>query len=517
VKLSFSRPERLRQVDLALLVAVAAIGVRAFLPGLNRSLWLDEELIAMNLRDRDLAQLAGALSHEQSAPLGWLWIERIALVVYGPAEWALRLQPFVFGAGTIVVAWWFGRRWLSPLASAALVALFGFNYAALVYTSELKHYSSDMFWGLALIALARWVLDDRDSFKRHLAWWGAAIAGSWLSMGGILVTPGIALVLVLSTRPWRAWVKLAKFAAPGLVWVASFAAHYLLSLRPATKNQYLQDFWAGLGYPPAGAGLFGSVQWFAGQLKYILHTTIYLDIRLEPALLAKSLFVIFSLLTIAGLAVALKRSPAFGLVLCAPLITGVVLAQLRVIPLFGRLSLWLIPAIFVAVAHALEYRPAKVRWVISVVFLAMLVPFTNSVIRVATPMDVDDRAAIAWLRQRHQPGDLTIFVGSSERAASWYDNGNRLSPARTAVSQPGGCASAELRDAVQGYRRVLAYAGSRFAPYYHSYQVMEDQLKTLGTIREQQRFGSDGITYVVELSATPPPVMAGDGECLKVY
>ena len=54
-------------------------------------LWLDEETIALNLRDRTIADLAGALWLGQSAPLGWLAIVHAVIGALGTSEMALRL------------------------------------------------------------------------------------------------------------------------------------------------------------------------------------------------------------------------------------------------------------------------------------------------------------------------------------------------------------------------------------------------------------------------------------------
>lgn len=67
-----------RRFDLALIVLILGAALRVWSWARGRSLWLDEQMIAMNIRDRDLLHLSGKLDHEQSAPLGWLWAEKIA-------------------------------------------------------------------------------------------------------------------------------------------------------------------------------------------------------------------------------------------------------------------------------------------------------------------------------------------------------------------------------------------------------------------------------------------------------
>src|SRR5262245_18775578 len=78
----------------------------------GRPLWLDEEMIAINLRDRSVGELAGALSLGQTAPYGWLALQRLVFVIAGGGERALRVVPLAFGIATLAAAAWIGRRWL---------------------------------------------------------------------------------------------------------------------------------------------------------------------------------------------------------------------------------------------------------------------------------------------------------------------------------------------------------------------------------------------------------------------
>ena len=65
----------------AFTIAVAAISIDIYQWGAALPFWVDEEMIALNLRDRSMADLAGPLWLGQSAPFGWLVLERIAMAV----------------------------------------------------------------------------------------------------------------------------------------------------------------------------------------------------------------------------------------------------------------------------------------------------------------------------------------------------------------------------------------------------------------------------------------------------
>ena len=82
-----------RQVTLALIAVGIILRVVAY--AADPTLWLDEILLARNIIDLPLgALLTEPLGLDQVAPRGFLVIERLAVLAFGPGELALRLFPF---------------------------------------------------------------------------------------------------------------------------------------------------------------------------------------------------------------------------------------------------------------------------------------------------------------------------------------------------------------------------------------------------------------------------------------
>lgn len=534
-----------RWADLALAVVVAGTALRVWGWAAGRPLWLDEEMIAMNLRDRGYAQLTGELADHQSAPLGWLWLQRLVVDVLGTGERALRLVPLLFGVGTLVVGWLIGRRFLGLPGTVALVGFCAVNESLVRYSTEVKHYSADVFWVLLLVGLAARVL-ERPSLGRSAAWWAVAVAGAWLSMGAILAAPGFALILFGTTACRRQWTAARDVALPGVAWLASFGVHYQLSLRFTAGSDYLADFWDGLGYPPR-SGPLSLARWLLTRPAALAADPLHLDAGLPGELLPKLAGGLFWLLVAAGLVVAFRRRPAYAALLAAPVASALVLAVLRVVPLAYRLALWLVPAVFLAAAVALE---AAGRWSVRVVpgfgwsarlwsgpvwsarsagavvaVVGCLAPLTAlaplgaaAVAATAARPAVDDRAAVAWMRAVHRPGDLVLAVGSATRALQWYDPDQTLRPWHMALPSGSGrgCDPTGLVDVTSRYERVLAYSGIRAHPYQHAHQVLARRLGELGKATERRTFGAgESIVYLVELDRSRAARPAG-GECIVV-
>src|SRR5436305_120003 len=93
----------------AALVALGGAALLIYWERTARPLWVDEEMLALNARDRSFAQLPGALWLDQTAPLGWLALQRVALLLFGTGERAARSINTLFGIAALATGLWIGR------------------------------------------------------------------------------------------------------------------------------------------------------------------------------------------------------------------------------------------------------------------------------------------------------------------------------------------------------------------------------------------------------------------------
>ena len=414
--------------SLPLLIAIAGVTVVLYQWMSARPLWLDEEMIALNFRDRSFGALAGRLWLDQSAPFGWLVLQRLVLLTFGSSELALRSVPAFFGVATVLVAFFAGRRWLTWPGCAVLVLLCSLGSWISFYAVELKSYSADTFWGLWLpvLAVAAAGASSTEARRKGLVMWTAAAAiGHWFSLGASLVLPACFAVLATSAR--RNAERVRRLAASFSIVVTSFALHYLLAIRHAQGSESLQRYWQ-FALPPPDAGINGSLLWLYTQLE---------PFALKPGGTAHAA----AFWIAAGLGVVFATSPLVGLAAGLVVLSGFAMAALRIVPLYERLSLWILPALYLGIAlladrgmWLLQRKPLKQRWLDVVaagsVFTMVAVVCVDIVdrgidhLRVERPRDsnhgTDDRAAVAWLMQERQPGDILITTNHAQPAIWWY-------------------------------------------------------------------------------------------------
>ena len=521
------RWRHLQHSGIAPALAIVAAGLIAHHWTLARPLFLDEEMIALNVRDRSVRDLAGPLWLGQAAPYGWLVLERAALVMFGTSERALRLVPTLFAIATIGTALWIGRRWMTPLGAAILLLLCGVGQWLSFFSVVLKPYSADAFWALLLPALGAWAVeahtDDQNRQARRTAvWWMVSAVGQWFANGAVFVTPSCAIALLVIVWRRSGWRAVRGFVLLGFAWSAVFALHYLISLRHAVNSAYLQSYWS-FAMPPAAGGVGGTLAWLAAQLKPLAD---------NPG--GSELWISMWLGAAAGFALTI-RSPLSLLVATVPL-SAFALAALRIVPLFERLSLWTVPALYVGIALFADElwriaRGALVRrrW-ISFAAAAVAGFFVCQVcvdvfrrgrndIHYGRPPDsnqqLNDRAGVQWLMRYARPGDAILTTRLALPAVWWY-GGISISDDNSAGGGRDGdmavfeldyrapgpdCQRSQLRDAVLRRTRALVYFGFRFGMAQEFDGAVVGGLGEMGTVKAQNEFAQHGRAAVVDLHA----------------
>lgn len=209
----------------------------------QRSLWIDEARLVLNIAGRSFGQLMTPLSYDQAAPIPFLWAERAIGLVAGFNELSLRAVAMVAGIALPYVVWRLGRRLLGPTESLIATAVVAFSPMLIRYSNEAKPYSLDALTGAVILLLAvRWAEEPGNSRR----WWGLLVGGLLallISFPAILVLAGVGGGL-LFVRGIRTHGKtLARLLLAGGLWVAAFGVLFLLFYRAAVASDFLNEFW----------------------------------------------------------------------------------------------------------------------------------------------------------------------------------------------------------------------------------------------------------------------------------
>jgi hypothetical protein len=512
-------------------VALAGIAFLVYRTSTARPLWVDEESLLLNVRDRGFLGLAGPLWLDQSAPLAWLVLERAVLVFFGSSEPALRSVTVAFGAGTLLTAVWIGRRWMSVTGAVVFVTLCAAAEWPVFFTLELKHYSADMFGSLLVPAVAARALDARfrpiELRRRVLQWWLLAAAAQWFSNGALFVTPLCAVVMVaLTIRPASRLKSVLPVIVAGFaVWLVSFGANYALVLRHASANSYLRNYWA-FAFPPVSKGLAETASWVVGQLE---------PFAVKPGSSGHPF--LFWLVWASGLAFAIGSRRSHAAFVATVPFAALALALLHIVPPFERLAMWVVPSIYAGIGYGADagFALATARFgrsrLISLGLAAAAVAVVGTLAgdiarrglnalayRPRSNYGLDDRSSIRWLLANHRAGDAVLTTHYGLVALWWYgaipvggpDRGGSLedgSPVFELTHAPARRDCGEWRnrtDAALGDRtRAAAYLGFRMnvAPVGFDNLVL-DELARRGQLEAYKEYAEVSRLAIFDLAAT---------------
>src|SRR5262245_53036591 len=169
----------------------------------NRSLWYDEALLARNIVGRSFSGLLLPLDRS-GAPLGFLMVEKMSVIVFGANEWALRLIPFLGSIVPIVLLYSLANTSVSETAGPIAVRLFAFGEPLIYYAAAVKQYSTDVTFTIMVVLLTLAVAERDDLSPAWLGGYGLAGAiAVWFSHPAVFVLAACGLTLAWMWRGSR--------------------------------------------------------------------------------------------------------------------------------------------------------------------------------------------------------------------------------------------------------------------------------------------------------------------------
>lgn len=323
------------------------MGLRFHQYFLDRSLWIDEAFLALNILERSYAELLEPLAYNQAAPIGFLLVEKFFVRSLGNSELVLRLFPFICGIAALFLCYVLARRLSHPLAAAVAVGLFALCDRAIYYSAEVKQYSSDVAIALILLLLAlRFVAESKSTPWRDVALFSVigAIA-IWCSHPSAFIIAGTGLCVLILAARHRNWTQFVRCAIAFGTCGLSFAAFYTFSLRQIASNPDLQSSWdeshgAFMPLPPSS---LTDLKWFFDTFFKVFDYPVGIHLTGIAALV----FLI-------GCAALWKTRPTVLCLLMSPIALTLVASGLHQYPFKGQLLLFAVPLILLVIGEGVR-------------------------------------------------------------------------------------------------------------------------------------------------------------------
>lgn len=384
----------------------------------NRSLWNDEAALALNIINRSYWELLQPLDYNQGAPIGFLWVEKLAVQIFGNNEYALRLFPFVSAIASLFLFYKLAKKCLQFYqATIIALTLFSTVHIWLQFATETKQYSSDVaiavILSLILIDLDRQQLKLKQMFEFSIV---GAVA-IWFSHPAVFVLAGVGTSYLLIYLFQQKFLLSFKLLAIYSIWVLSFGLSYSISLRNIASNQSLFKSWAGRGTFPTSVWDFG---WLSNAFVEFFHIPLGLpDIFIGIAIFA---FVF-------GCVSLWFQNIITLLVLLAPIFVTFVAAYIQKYPFSGRLVIFLIPFFILLIGEGTSVikRVSRDRFLAKfsnlILILLLVPPIGTATYLIFDPYTKQEiKPVLSYMKSHQQIGDTIYVYERTEYQFKYYAN-----------------------------------------------------------------------------------------------
>jgi hypothetical protein len=465
-------------------LVLLGVGLRLWAYASNTALWLDEILLSRNILGLPLrALLTEPLQLDQVAPRGFLLIEKLAVIAFGPSELALRLFPFLCGIAGLLLFRRLAERMLDGAAPPFALALFAIGVPFIKYGAEVKQYVVDSTAAILLTLLALGLREPGLSRKRVVLVGLAGFVLSWFSQPSVVVMAGLGAAFGLEWLVTRDRQTGRALLATMPLWGAASivaAVAGLRSMTPSTRA-FMDDFWRQ-GFVPLPVQLPSAARWLWDQ---------GMSIFTDPTLLRFRWPALFLALAPLGLVALWRRRRDAALMLIGPVLAALALAVARTYPFRGRLMFYLIPGLILALAAGAEgirraasrIQPA-IGWM---AFSVLLAPAVVALVETPPPYEIEHhRTLLAYLQQRRQPGDVVYVMPLSRIGTLFYGPRFGLQPGEWVTAT---CDRYETRpyildvDRFRGVQR-LWFLSSGARAFRSARPALQGYLSTIGIRRD---------------------------------
>jgi hypothetical protein len=424
-------------------IIALGISIRLFHFFYNRSFWTDEAYLGNSLIRMDFLELIKPpLEYEQKAPVGFLWLSRLAILLFGKGEMALRLVPLLSGIISLLVFKKVANYFLKPVAFVIAMLVIALAPPLVYFSVEAKQYSTELLASIIVLYLFIRYKQQID-IKSLLIWgfWGAIII--WFSFSSIFMLAGMAIALSFNYLINKNWKYLFWSILPFSMWLFSFAVNYFLFTYKFTDSEWLALWFKNRrSFMPFPLTSLKDLNWFFITLHNMVHYAVglcWVDTPDNAPSAIKALFRVPLVPVISwavGLILFFRKDRLFFWVLVFPFLLAMLASGLEKYPMYERLMLFLVPSIILFVARGCEKLMAllpKTNWRYVLPVLLLLGGLTNTGYMVANPSllgrpnkNMTGRQALLYVNDRFQPGDMVYVYWNFQPVYRFYKEAYQL-------------------------------------------------------------------------------------------
>jgi hypothetical protein len=311
----------------------------------NRSLWLDEAMLALNIIHKNSFELLKPLDYSQVAPVLFLQIEKLFSMLLPNTEYGLRIFPlFCFWASLYFFYKIIKKQLHNGYAIIFALSLFVFNRTLIIYSSEVKQYMTDV---LVLLGMFYFVLKDYKKEKNKYYVLGiVGVIAVLMSNVAPVILFICGFYLVFDAVFVEKKVKIIPLVSVFAAWSGIFLVYYIFFIYKHPTQEIMIKFWSKANAFLPHDSVKNICTFFTGKTAMIIYTLI-------PAMrIIRYSLILFLLTGIIGLTG--HKKPKLIILTCGPILLQLFLSTFQLYPFDIRLILYTLPCIMIICSVGFE-------------------------------------------------------------------------------------------------------------------------------------------------------------------
>lgn len=389
----------------------------------NRSLWLDESMLALGIINNDFAGLFSPLPHSQVAPILFLLIEKLNTVLFGSGEKALRLFPLIAALSSLVLIYLVGialtgRKQIGLIAMTVLCC----SPVFLFYSSELKQYIVDLAVMLGLLLVTFYSSPFLNKYRYQSIAIAGGIACFLSNVSVIMLTVLGGILLYRLFIAFRNKSDYKKILLAMIFWAVCFGANYLLFIQGHPHQAGMKAYWSFAFMPSPWSPDFKN--WILSRGSQIFYEMVPFKTDFSLKLIC---FIYFS----AIVHMLFTRKYLLAYLCTAPIAIHFLLSFLQQYPYDIRLVLYQLPLFILVFAYFIDQLTAilftRSLFQAASIAIACYYLFSIEVFR-KFPLEREElKKSLHFIEKNARPGDsLYVYYGAWAAFTYYHQQGHPL-------------------------------------------------------------------------------------------
>lgn len=469
---------------ISILLILSGIGISAWQLLLNRTLWQDEAMLALNIVGKNFAQLLLPLDQNQVAPVLYLYLVKFCSLLIPNSELGLRLVSFLAYVFSLIYFQKLLKLLIhNQLIKLLLLTLFVFNQPLIFYSGEVKQYCCDV---LVAVLLMYFTLKPAEQQQhKYLILTCVGMLGILLSNITVLLLFPIGFYLLIHDYKRNHILSLKQVFAIIFSWVLVFAVYYLAFIHNHPSKEFMVSYWNSKGFMPSNP--FSGA--FYGFLFEAFHE-IFCYINLVPFYENVIFIEVLCLLTLGVVSLFKQKQMGLMAILIVPILLNLILSAVSIYPFHSRLIIYIYPLIILLIGVGLDWLTTrfsltKLKLYTMVICGQSLLIIGLYFIKLQHPYAQKDlKGAIKYVNKKIQAGEKVFVYYEAIPSFKYYQKIGVVSPELPVILDTVNVINTPKTNNVAGYDKLVSELNGDYWFLFMGVRNREKEFYLLNRLKE---------------------------------